>query len=79
MTVSFKLSNDYWQNLQVTPQDVEDLHTILFERETPLTMRELVTEFIEMRVRAEKQAEEKNALQAGKLICRRINTPLETA
>ncbi|MCB0103677.1 MAG: hypothetical protein H6635_01665 [Anaerolineales bacterium] len=65
MTVSFKLSNDYWQNLQVTPQDVEDLHTILFERETPLTMRELVTEFIEMRVRAEKQAEEKKRASGG--------------
>ncbi len=65
MTVPFKLPNEYWQNLQVTPQDVENLHTILFERETPLTTRDLVGELVDFRIRAEKQAEEKKRTAGG--------------
>lgn len=50
------LPNDYWLNLQVTPKDVENLHTFLFERETPMTANELVAELIESRLLAEKQS-----------------------
>ena len=66
MTGAFTLPNEYWLNLQVTLQDVENLHTILFERETPLTTSDLVLEFIDARVRAEKQAAEKKRKAAGK-------------
>jgi len=66
MTVAFKLPNEYWQNIQVTPKDVENLHTILFERETPLTTRDLVSEFVETRIRVEKQAEESKRSAGGK-------------
>jgi hypothetical protein len=54
----------YWDNLQITRQDVEYLHTYLFENETPLTARELTAIFVAERVRAERQAEQ-NRRQAG--------------
>lgn len=66
MTSAFSLSNDYWLNLQITPQDVENLQTILFEQETPLTARDLVTHFVEGRIRMEKQAVESKRKAAGK-------------
>jgi hypothetical protein len=49
-------TTDYWNNLQVTRQDVEFLHNHLFEKETPLTPRELVAVLIAERIRAEKLA-----------------------
>ncbi|HNK64140.1 MAG TPA: hypothetical protein PKL78_11185 [Anaerolineales bacterium] len=66
MTVAFSLPNDYWQSLQVTPQDVENLHTYLFERETPLTARELAAELIETRIRSERQAAESKQKSLGR-------------
>ena len=44
MSGAFKLPNDFWSSLQVTPQDIENLHSFLFERETPLTLRDLTAE-----------------------------------
>ena len=49
-------TTDYWTNLQVTRQDVEFLHNHLFEKETPLTPRELVAVFIAERIRVEQLA-----------------------
>jgi hypothetical protein len=62
----FTLPNEYWLNLQVTSQDVENLHTILFERETPLTIKDLVSEFVESRIQAERKAAENKQKSAGK-------------
>ncbi len=62
----FTLPNEYWLNLQVTPQDVENLHTILFERETPLTTGDLVSEFVEARIQFERKAAENKQKSAGK-------------
>ena len=62
----FKLPNEYWLSLQVTPQDVENLHTFLFERETPLTTRDLASEFVEARIRAERKAAESRQKAAGR-------------
>ena len=56
MTGVFTLSKDYWTSLQVTPKDIENLQTYLFEQETPLTTRDLLTRFIESRIEAEKRA-----------------------
>lgn len=67
MTGAFSIPNEYWLSLQVTPQDVENLHTYLFERETPLTTRELVSEFIEARIRVEREAAEKKQKSAGRI------------
>lgn len=66
MTGAFNLPNEYWLSVQVTPQDVENLHTILFERETPLTTRDLVSEFIEARLHKERLAAENKQKAAGK-------------
>jgi hypothetical protein len=65
-TGAFTLPDEYWSSIQVTPQDVENLHTFLFERETPLTTRDLVSEFVEARIRFERQAAENKHKSAGK-------------
>lgn len=65
MSGAFKLPNDFWSTLQVSPQDVENLHSFLFERETPLTSRELVVEFIDARIKAERAAAEKKYDSSG--------------
>ncbi len=53
------LPNEYWLSLQITPQDVENLHNVLFERETPLAVRDLCAEFIESRIKMERASAEK--------------------
>lgn len=67
------ISSDYWKNLQVTPQDIEFLHNHLFEIETPLTTRELVTVLIHERNRAERLAIQQRRQAGG-----RVYTPKET-
>jgi hypothetical protein len=59
-------TSTYWEDLQINRIDVEYLHTYLFEHETPLTTRELVTIFVNERVRAERQAEQTRRLAGGK-------------
>ena len=56
----------YWDNLQINRQDVEFLHTHLFENETPLTTRELVAIFVNERVRAERVAEQARRQAGGR-------------
>jgi hypothetical protein len=60
----FSLPPEYWSSLQVTPQDVENLHSVLFERETPLTVRDILSEFVEARIKAERSAAERNEKSA---------------
>lgn len=60
------ISTDYWTDLQITGQDVEFLHNHLFEHETPLTARELVSVFIEERIRAERLATQERRQASGK-------------
>ena len=50
------ITTEYWTNIQITPQDIEFLHTYLFEHEVPLTARELVSVFVNERERVEKLA-----------------------
>ncbi len=59
-------SPEYWNELQINRQDVEYLHTYLFEQETPLTTRELVTVFVNERIRVERLAEQKRRQAGGK-------------
>ena len=66
MSGALLLPNEYWLSLQVTPQDVENLHTFLFERETPLAVRDLCAEFIEARIKMERTAAEKKQKSGGK-------------
>lgn len=60
------ISTDYWTDLQITQQDVEFLHNHLFEHETPLTARELVTVFVNERIRAERLATQQRRQAGGK-------------
>ncbi len=60
------ISTDYWTDLQITRQDVEYLHNHLFELETPLTTRELVSVFIEERIRMERLAKQQLRQAGGK-------------
>ena len=66
MAGAFSLPTDYWLSLQITPQDVENLHTFLFERETPLTARDLAIEFIDSRIKQEKAVAESKRKTGGK-------------
>lgn len=66
MAGAFSLPNEYWLSLQVTPQDVENLHTFLFERETPLTTRDLSAEFVDARIKTERSAAESKKRAGGK-------------
>lgn len=56
VSASLNLPADYWQTLHVTPKDIEFLQTYLFEHETPLTPRELVTVLVAERLRAEQES-----------------------
>jgi hypothetical protein len=60
------ISSEYWTNIQITQQDVEFLHNYLFEHETPLTARELVSVFVEEHIRAERLALKKRREAGGK-------------
>ncbi len=66
MAGAFSLPNEYWLSLQITPQDVENLHNYLFERETPLTARDLSVEFVESRIKAERIAAESKKKAGGR-------------
>ena len=57
---------DYWKNLQPTPQDIEFLHTHLFELETPLTTNELVSVLVNERIRIERASALQKRTNAGK-------------
>ena len=59
-------SSEYWNEIQINRQDVEYLHTYLFEHETPLTTRELVAVFVTERIRVERLAEQKRRQAGGK-------------
>ena len=66
MVIDLLISTEYWTDVQITRQDVEFLHNYLFEHETPLTARELVSVFIEERIRAEHDAILKRREAGGK-------------
>src|SRR5512133_1351890 len=57
---------EYWSNLQLTSQDKEFLLNYLFEHETPLTARELVSVFLEGHVRAQRLAVQRQREAGGK-------------
>jgi hypothetical protein len=60
------ITSEYWTNIQITPQDIEYLHTYLFEHEVPLTARELVSVFVNERVRVERLAIQKLRQSGGR-------------
>ncbi len=67
MASTFSLSADYWKTLEITKQDIDTLHTHLFEIETPLTAHDLSPILIESRIRLEMDAERKERESGGKV------------
>lgn len=59
--------DDYWSNFSVTKKDNEFIQNYLFETETPLTAKELVTVIVEERLKFEKQSAEKKQQAIGKI------------
>lgn len=58
------LQKDYWQNFELTDQDLEYLYSYLFDIEKPLTQEELTHALVAERIRQEKDTLEKQQ-QAG--------------
>ncbi len=51
MIVPFALSEGYWEEFEITEEDVEYLYNHLLDLETPLNSKELVTALIQERIR----------------------------
>ena len=66
MASTFSLPADYWKKLEITRQDIDTLHTHLFEIETPLTAHDLAPILIESRIRWEMDVERKEREFGGK-------------
>jgi hypothetical protein len=66
MAGAFSLPSDYWSALQITPHDVENLYTYLFERETPLTARDLASALVEARIQRERDSSVSNQKSKGR-------------
>ena len=67
MAGAFTLPTEYWSTIQITPQDIENLHTTLFERETPLTARDLSIVLVEARLRSERAISDSKQKASGKM------------
>ena len=59
-------TQDYWTDVQLNQQDIEYLLNYLFEHETPLTARELVSVFMEEHIRSEQLAKQMQREAGGK-------------
>jgi hypothetical protein len=66
MSGAFKIPQTYWSSIEITPKDIENLHSYLFDRETPLTARDLALALIEFRIKEEREADRKTHLATGK-------------
>lgn len=66
MAGAFTLPKEYWSTIEITPQDTENLHTYLFERETPLTTHDLSVALIEARIKNEQSSSESKQKTSGK-------------
>lgn len=59
------LRKDYWQDFEITDDDLEFLYNFLLEVEKPQTNQELVEALVEERIRVEKQSLEKQREAGG--------------
>lgn len=66
MAIDPIITTEYWSDVQITQQDIEFLHNYLFEHETPLNARELVSVFIEERIHTEQLALQNQREAGGK-------------
>lgn len=66
MSGAFTLPKEYWLKIQITPQEIEQLQNYLFERETPLSTRDLSLTLVEFRIKNERSASESKRDAGGK-------------
>lgn len=66
-SVSFRVPPDYWKTISITKKDLEFVSNYLFEKETPLTEKELLPIVVEERIREEREALVKKQQSAGAL------------
>jgi hypothetical protein len=66
-SVPVSFPSDYWTSFQINSADVEFIQNHLFEVETPLTAKELLTVLVEERIRKEKEAQLKEKKGGGKV------------
>jgi hypothetical protein len=59
-------SMDFWADIQIAQSDIEFLQNYLFEHETPLTVRELVSVMIHERNRVQRAAEQEKQDARGR-------------
>jgi hypothetical protein len=67
VSIPLSIPADYWQKFQVSKEDIEFLHTHLFESETPMSAKELVGVLIKERIRSEQAAQAKKRKASGKV------------
>jgi hypothetical protein len=74
MAGAFTLPKEYWAKIQITPQEIEQLHAYLFECETPLSTRDLSLTMVEFRIKNERAASENQQKADSKTYFPRENT-----
>lgn len=65
VATSFSIREDYWDNFELTEEDVEFLYNYLLEVETPLTSQDMVSALVRERIRREKQSLEEQRTSGG--------------
>ncbi len=61
------LQNNYWEEFNLEPDDIEFIYSILLDKETPLTPEELVTELVAERIKREEREAESQKLAGGEI------------
>ena len=72
----FKISESYWQSLEITPEDIEFLYTYLLEKETPLPSSRLAEALIQERIRSEKEQLQKKQQANGEIYLPKMVYPV---
>ncbi len=65
--VTFSISENYWENFQLRPEDTEFIYNLLLELETPLTSSELVAALVDEHIQQQKTLFERQRTAAGQL------------
>jgi hypothetical protein len=65
--VETNISDNYWDNFEIVPNDIEFLYAFLLEKETPLTSIELATALIHERILIEKDKLETRQRENGEI------------
>lgn len=65
VAISFSLSETYWEDFEVSGEDLEFLYNYLIEIETPQSPGELLNELVKDRIQREQKASEKKQRAGG--------------